>query len=80
VESAACVRGLDPDPEILDVAKVAQNNPQPLLDTLDIFADFRGDGEFAQCLGDAMRDLDRLGVKGALGRSLSSADATTVAG
>jgi fructuronate reductase/mannitol 2-dehydrogenase len=66
--------------QLTTIAKLAQNNPEPLLDKLDIFADFRGDSEFAQCLADAMRDLDRLGVKGALGRSLSSADATTVAG
>lgn len=62
------------------IAKVAQNNPEPLLSALDIFADLRGDGQFAEYLGDAMCAVDRLGVQGALRRSLSGAHTTTAAG
>jgi mannitol 2-dehydrogenase len=62
------------------IAKVAHNNPEPLLKELDMFADLSGDVEFAEYLGDAMRSLDRLGVTGAVHRSLSSPPATTATG
>ncbi len=66
--------------QLTTIAKVAQNNPQPLLDGFDIFAELRGDRQFAERLGRSMRDLDRLGVKGALGRALSGAATTTATG
>ncbi|BCI54050.1 mannitol dehydrogenase [Mycolicibacterium litorale] len=66
--------------QLTTIAKVAQNSPEPLLSKFDIFADLRGDRQFAERLGDVMCTLDRLGVKGALRRTLSGADMTTAAG
>lgn len=66
--------------QLTTIAKVAQNNPEPLLGALDVFADLRADPQFAEHVGDVMCAVDRLGVQGALRRSLSGAHTTTAAG
>jgi mannitol 2-dehydrogenase len=68
---------LDPRAEQLTaLAKVAQRDPKPLLGRRELFGELGQYTDFVGCLRDLSRDLDRLGVQGALRRSLSGTEMT----
>jgi mannitol 2-dehydrogenase len=56
--------------QLTTLAKVAHNDPRPLLQMPGLFGPLGRDDDFARCLGDKLRDLDNLGVQGALHRAL----------
>jgi mannitol 2-dehydrogenase len=66
--------------QLTTLAKVAHNDPRPLLRMPRLFGDLGRDDDLARCLGELLCDLDRFGVAGALHRALSERDLKSEAG
>ena len=66
--------------ELTTLAKVAHSDPRPLLKTPKLFGDLGRDADFARCLSDLLRDLDNLGVEGALHRALPGSEVKSATG